>query len=55
MDRTCKLWINNREMEVDPERKLMDILRNDLRLKSVKDGCSEQRCLGLIQYWERCA
>ena len=44
MDRTCKLWINNREMEVDPERKLMDILRNDLRLKSVKDGCSEGAC-----------
>jgi len=44
MDRTCKLWINNREIEVDPERKLMDILRNDLRLKSVKDGCSEGAC-----------
>jgi len=44
MDSLCKLWINHQEVEVDPERKLMDILRNDLRLKSVKDGCSEGAC-----------
>lgn len=40
----CKLWVNGQEISVDPERKLMDILRNDLRLKSVKDGCSEGAC-----------
>lgn len=40
----CKLWVNGKEIAVDPERKLMDILRNDLRLKSVKDGCSEGAC-----------
>ena len=44
MDRTCKLWINGREVAVDPDRKLIDILRRDLRLKSVKDGCSEGAC-----------
>lgn len=44
MDRICKLWINGREVAVDPERKLIDILRRDLRLKSVKDGCSEGTC-----------
>lgn len=44
MDRICKLWINGREVAVDPERKLIDILRRDLRLKSVKDGCSEGAC-----------
>ena len=44
MDRTCNLWINGREMAVDPERKLIDVLRRDLRLKSVKDGCSEGAC-----------
>lgn len=44
MDRICKLWINGREVAVNPERKLIDILRRDLRLKSVKDGCSEGAC-----------
>lgn len=44
MDRICKLWINGQEVAVDPERKLIDILRRDLRLKSVKDGCSEGAC-----------
>ena len=44
MSSYCKVWINNQEIEADPERKLMDVLRNDLRLKSVKDGCSEGAC-----------
>ena len=44
MNSLCKLWVNNQEIEVDTERKLIDILRNDLRLKSVKDGCSEGAC-----------
>ncbi|WP_370851331.1 selenium-dependent xanthine dehydrogenase [Megasphaera sp.] len=44
MSELCKLWVNGKEIEVDPERKLIDILRNDLRLKSVKDGCSQGAC-----------
>ncbi|MGN0371270.1 MAG: selenium-dependent xanthine dehydrogenase [Enterocloster sp.] len=44
MSSYCKVWINGQEIQADPERKLMDVLRNDLRLKSVKDGCSEGAC-----------
>lgn len=44
MSELCKLWVNNREIEADGDRKLIDVLRNDLRLKSVKDGCSEGAC-----------
>ena len=44
MSSYCKVWINNQEIEADPERKLMEVLRDDLRLKSVKDGCSEGAC-----------
>lgn len=44
MSSYCKLWINGQEIEADADRKLMDVLRNDLRLKSVKDGCSEGAC-----------
>ncbi|MDO5410815.1 MAG: selenium-dependent xanthine dehydrogenase [Lachnospiraceae bacterium] len=40
----CKLWINGTQVEVDSERKLMDVLRNDFHLKSVKDGCSQGAC-----------
>ncbi len=40
----CKVWINEKEMLVDPERKLMDVLRKDCKCKSVKDGCSEGAC-----------
>ena len=38
MSSYCKVWINGQEVEADEERKLMDVLRNDLRLKSVKDA-----------------
>ena len=44
MSELYKLWVNGREIEADGERKLIDVLRNDLRLKSVKDGCSEGAC-----------
>ncbi|MDR0879344.1 MAG: selenium-dependent xanthine dehydrogenase [Clostridioides sp.] len=44
MSELTKLWINDEEVEVDSTRKLMDVLRNDFRLKSVKDGCSEGAC-----------
>ncbi len=40
----CSVTINGKEVTVDAERKLMDVLRNDCKLKSVKDGCSEGAC-----------
>ena len=39
-----KLKINGVEIEAEESRKLMDILRNGCKLKSVKDGCSEGVC-----------
>lgn len=44
MDVNCVVWINGEEVQVEPQRKLMDVLRNDFHLKSVKDGCSEGAC-----------
>ena len=44
MSEFYKVWINGAEVSVDGERKLLDVLRNDFRLKSVKDGCSEGAC-----------
>ena len=44
MEPLCKLWINGTQVELNPERKLIDVLRNDFHLKSVKDGCSEGAC-----------
>ncbi len=44
MSSYCKVWINGQVMECLADRKLMDVLRNDCRLKSVKDGCSEGAC-----------
>lgn len=44
MSSYCKVWINGQEIEADADRKLIDVLRNDCRLKSVKDGCSEGAC-----------
>lgn len=38
------LRVNGEAIEVAEDRKLMDVLRNDLHLKSVKDGCSEGAC-----------
>ena len=31
-------------MEVDPTKRLIDFLRDDLNLKGVKEGCSEGEC-----------
>lgn len=39
-----KVWINGNLVEADGKRKIMDVLRNDCHLKSVKDGCSEGAC-----------
>ena len=44
MDTNCVVWINGEEVQVEAQRKLMDVLRNDFHLKSVKDGCSEGAC-----------
>ncbi|MDO4294791.1 MAG: selenium-dependent xanthine dehydrogenase [bacterium] len=44
MSSLCKVTVNGREIEVDAERRLMEVLREDLKLKSVKDGCSEGAC-----------
>lgn len=44
MGELCKLWVNGQEAAADSDRRLMDVLRDDLRLKSVKDGCSEGAC-----------
>lgn len=38
------LRINGAEVTVDGDRKLIDVLRSDCHLKSVKDGCSEGAC-----------
>ncbi|MDP4110345.1 MAG: 2Fe-2S iron-sulfur cluster-binding protein, partial [Bacillota bacterium] len=44
MSSLCNLLINGQVLTVDGDRKLLDILRNDCGLKSVKDGCSEGAC-----------
>lgn len=44
MGSMCKIVVNGKEHEFDGDRKLMDVLRNDLRLTSVKNGCSEGTC-----------
>lgn len=38
--------INEKQMnmEVDPTKRLIDFLRDDLNLKGVKEGCSEGEC-----------
>ena len=36
--------INNLEYKIEQDKKLMLYLRDDLGLKSVKDGCSEGAC-----------
>ncbi|MDO4267973.1 MAG: selenium-dependent xanthine dehydrogenase [Eubacteriales bacterium] len=44
MNACCSITINGTAMEFPGDRKLLDVLRNDLHLKSVKDGCSEGAC-----------
>ena len=39
-----RLIVNGQEVEVKEDKKLMRFLRDDLKLKSVKDGCSEGAC-----------
>ena len=39
-----RLIVNGQTVEVKEDKKLMRFLRDDLKLKSVKDGCSEGAC-----------
>lgn len=43
---TLNFTVNNRErtLEVPPDRRLLDILREDLNLTGVKEGCGEGEC-----------
>ena len=44
MESGYKLVINGSEVLVTEDKTLIDVLRNDCHLKSVKDGCSEGAC-----------
>lgn len=44
MNSLCEITVNERQYQCDPQKKLMEILRDDLHLTSVKDGCSEGAC-----------
>lgn len=43
-DSLFTLNVNGKEIVVETDKKLMRLLRDDLKLKSVKDGCSEGAC-----------
>ena len=40
----AKFFVNGKEYELTDEKKLMPFLRDELKLLSVKDGCSEGAC-----------
>lgn len=46
MEKTIKLTVNGRARVVttDPERPLLEVLREDLQLTGTKQGCGEGRC-----------
>ncbi len=46
MDKTINLTVNGRSRPVttDPQRPLLDVLREDLQLTGTKYGCGEGRC-----------
>jgi carbon-monoxide dehydrogenase small subunit len=41
-----KIFLNGEkiEMEINPLKRLLDVLREDLNIKSVKEGCGEGEC-----------
>lgn len=39
-----RLFVNGNSVELAEDKKLIDLLRDDLKLTSVKDGCSEGAC-----------
>ena len=39
-----RFMVNGVECEVEKDQKLIQYLRDELKLKSVKDGCSEGAC-----------
>ena len=47
--------VNGKDYEVEQDTKLMRFLRDDLRLTSVKDGCSQGACGTCICKGRRCA
>ena len=40
----AKFMVNGKEYHVEKNQKLIRFLRDELRLTSVKDGCSEGAC-----------
>lgn len=44
MGEKVSITINGKVMSFDSDKKLIDVLRNDCKCKSVKDGCSEGAC-----------
>ena len=43
--------VNGKDYEVEQDTKLMRFLRDDLRLTSVKDGCSQGACEPARCWW----
>ncbi|MFV0465503.1 MAG: selenium-dependent xanthine dehydrogenase [Lachnospiraceae bacterium] len=39
-----RFWVNDNEIETNQEKALLEFLRDDLELSSVKNGCSEGAC-----------
>lgn len=40
----CNVNINGKDYSLDSDKKLLDVLRNELHLTATKDGCSEGAC-----------
>ena len=57
MSSYCKVWINNQEIEADPERKLMEVLRDvdglDADRSVATIGAARREILRLLKEEER--